>query len=140
MTTRTDRPSVRSALTGRRFLLHYLQMIVAMFVGMFALGWLSMFVEAGVEVNCLLMATWMTIGMAVWMVWKRHSWASTAEMGLAMYLSFAVLFPAYWTGLLDGHGVMLGGHIVMLPAMLVAMLRRREEYLTCPARTDSETP
>jgi len=27
------------------------------------------------------------------------------------------------------HGVMIAGHLLMLPAMALAMLRRREEYL-----------
>lgn len=34
------------------------------------------------------MATWMTVGMAAWMAWKRHSWPGIVEMGLAMYLAF----------------------------------------------------
>lgn len=121
--------SVRAALTNRSFVVHYLQMLAAMGVGMLVLGPLSMFVEAGVEVHCLLMATWMTAGMAAWMAWRRHSWPSIAEMGLAMYASFAVLFPAYWLGTLSGDGVMLAGHLLMLPAMVLVMLRRREEYV-----------
>lgn len=125
--------SVRAALTNRSFVVHYLQMLAAMGVGMLVLGPLSMFVEAGVEVHCLLMATWMTAGMAAWMAWRRHSWPSIAEMGLAMYASFAVLFPAYWLGALSGDGVMLVGHLLMLPAMALVMLRRREEYVHAPA-------
>ena len=128
MTVHT-RPSVRAALTARAFVVHYLQMLAAMGVGMLVLGPLSMFVEAGVEVQCLLMATWMTAGMTAWMAWRRHSWPAIVEMGLAMYASFAVLFPAYWLGVLSGDGVMLAGHLLMLPAMALAMLRRREEYV-----------
>jgi hypothetical protein len=45
-----------------------------------------------------------------------------------MYLSFAVLLPAYWLGALPGQGVLIAGHVLMLPAMALAMLRRREEY------------
>jgi hypothetical protein len=37
-------------------------------------------------------------------------------------------------------GDVFGGRIVILPAMLVAMLRHREEYPTCRAETDQETP
>jgi hypothetical protein len=104
-------------------------MLAAMGVGMLVLGPLSMFVEAGVEVDSLLMATWMTAGMAAWMAWRRHSWPAIAEMGLAMYASFVVLFPAYWLGALSDHAVMLAGHLLMLPAMVLVMLRRREEYV-----------
>jgi flagellar biosynthetic protein FliP len=128
MTVHT-RPTVRAALTDRAFALHYLQMLAAMGVGMLVLGPLSMFVEAGVEVQCLLMATWMTAGMAAWMAWRRHPWPAIAEMGLAMYASFAVLFPAYWLDALSGDGLMLAGHLIMLPAMALAMLHRREEYV-----------
>jgi flagellar biosynthetic protein FliP len=46
-----------------------------------------------------------------------------------MYASFVVLFPAYWLGSLSGHNVMLAGHLLMLPAMALAMLHRREEYV-----------
>ena len=46
-----------------------------------------------------------------------------------MYLSFVVLFPAYWLGALSDAGVMLVGHVLMLPATALAMLWRREEYL-----------
>lgn len=128
--TAVARPTVRATLTSRTFVVHYLQMLAAMIVGMVVLGPLSMLVPAaGAEVDALLMATWMTVGMAVWMRWRRHSWASTVEMGLAMYLAFVVLFPPYWLGLLSDHGMMVAGHVVMLPAMAVAMLHRREEYV-----------
>jgi hypothetical protein len=129
MTVHSARPTVRAALTNRAFVVHYLQMLAAMGVGMLVLGPLSMLVEAGVEVDSLLMATWMTAGMAAWMAWRRHSWPAIAEMGLAMYASFAVLFPVYWAGALSGHGVMLAGHLLMFPAMALAMLHRREEYV-----------
>jgi hypothetical protein len=126
--TTARRPAWR-ATVNRRFVLHYLQMLAAMGVGMLVLGPLSMLVDAGVEVHALLMATWMTVGMTAWMAYRRHSWQAAAEMGLAMYLSFAALFPAYWLGLLSGHVVMLAGHVLMLPAMALAMLRRRGEYV-----------
>ena len=129
MTAHTARPTVRAAITNRGFLVHYLQMLAAMGAGMLVLGPLSMLVDAGIEIDSLLMATWMTAGMTAWMAWRRHSWRAIAEMGLAMYASFAVLFPAYWLGSLSEHGVMLAGHVLMLPAMALAMLHRREEYV-----------
>lgn len=122
ITAGANRPTWRAALTDRHFVVHYLQMLAAMVVGMVVLGPLSMFVDAGVEVHALLMATWMSIGMAAWMAWRRHAWPAIAEMCLAMYLSFVVLFPAYWLGALSGGGVMVAGHVLMLPAMALAML------------------
>jgi flagellar biosynthetic protein FliP len=129
MTVHTARPTVRAAITNRGFVVHYLQMLAAMGAGMLVLGPLSMLVDVGVEIDSMLMATWMTAGMTAWMAWGRHPWRTIAEMGLAMYASFVVLFPAYWIGALSGHGVMLAGHLLMLPAMALAMLHRREEYV-----------
>ena len=73
-TARTERPTWRATLTDRAFVVHYLQMLAAMVVGMVVLGPLSMLVDAGVEVHSLLMATWMSAGMAAWMAWRRHAW------------------------------------------------------------------
>lgn len=124
-------PTWRATVTSRGFLVHYLQMLAAMGVGMAALHPLSMLVGdgAGTEVYALLMATSMTAGMAAWMAWRRHSWPAIAEMGLAMYLAFAVLFPLHWLGALSAAGLMVAGHVLMLPAMAAVMLRRRHEHL-----------
>jgi flagellar biosynthetic protein FliP len=130
-TIESARPTWRAALTNRAFVVHYLQMLVAMFVGMGVLMPLTMLIGdgAGVEVNALLMATSMTVGMSAWMAFRRHPWPGIVEMGLAMYLAFVVLFPLFWLGVLSGDSVMLAGHVLMLPAMALAMLRRREEYV-----------
>lgn len=140
-TSSAARPGLRRTLTDRAFVVHYLQMIAAMVAGMVLLGPLSMLVgeRAGTEVDALLMATWMVVGMTAWMVWRGHRGPAIVEMSLAMYLSFAVLFPPYWLGLLTADGLMLVGHLLMLPAMAVAMLRRREEYLRHPPG-DQSTP
>jgi hypothetical protein len=49
-------------------------------------------------------------------------------MALAMYLPFVLLFPGLWAGWLSADAVFLLGHVLMLPAMVLAMLRRPEEY------------
>lgn len=128
---RTARPSRREALTSRRFVLHYLQMLAAMLAGMALLMPVSILVGAGtgVELQAVLMATSMSVGMAALMAWHRSPVASIVEMCLAMYLSFAVLLPAHWLGLLSGEAAVVLGHVVMLPAMAAVMLRRREQYL-----------
>ena len=128
---RTARPSRRQALTSRRFVVHYLQMLVAMFAGMVVLMPVVMLVgaDAGAEVQALLMATSMSLGMAALMTWHRGPAAPIVEICLVMYLSFVVLFPAHWSGLLST-GALIGlGHVVMLPAMAATMLRRREHYV-----------
>lgn len=128
------RPTVGEALRSRALAVHYLQMLVAMIAGMVVLMPVSMLVgDLGIEVDSLLMATWMAVGMAVWMAWRRHSAVSVLEMSAAMYLSFAVLFPPYRAGVLPAGAVMVAGHVLMFPAMALAMLRRREEYCGCAA-------
>ena len=130
-TIRPARPTWRAALMNRAFVVHYLQMLAAMLAGMALYMPLSMLVgdTTRTEVDALLMATSMTAGMAAWMTWRRHAWPAIAEMGLAMYLAFAVLFPFLWLGALSAQGLFVLGHVLMLPAMALAMLRRREEYL-----------
>jgi hypothetical protein len=120
-----------------RFARHFAEMVVAMVVGMLALGAAvnaalsalgvpDLFDRA--DLNALVMATNMTIGMSLWMRLRGHGWPSIAEMGAAMYVPFIALMVPFWAGLVSGHVVMMGGHALMLPAMVVAMLHRRDEY------------
>jgi hypothetical protein len=127
----------------RRFGRHFLEMVAAMFVGMLALmpvsGWVFDWLGAADRLEdpviaALVMATTMSIGMAAWMRYRRHGWLPTGEMVAAMYVSYAVFFVPYWAGALSGHGVLMAGHIVMIPAMLGVMLLRRDEYTGAPHR------
>jgi hypothetical protein len=134
------RETAKTSLRGsalRRFVRHYFEMVVVMVVGMMALAplWDWGFELAGwpeprtfTEVHTLIMATNMTIAMSILMLVRGHSVASTAEMGAAMYVSFVVLYPPYWFGVLDAGGVMMIGHVLMFVVMLLVMLRRRDEY------------
>src|SRR6478672_8680874 len=49
-------------------------------------------------------------------------------MSAAMYAPFIILFVPYWTGVITAGGLFLLGHLLMLPAMLLAMLHRRAVY------------
>ena len=49
-------------------------------------------------------------------------------MSAAMYLPFVVFFPATLSGVLSAGAMMVGGHALMLAAMLAVMLRRRDHY------------
>jgi hypothetical protein len=115
-----------------RFARHAGEMIIAMLVGMVALEPVWSFIWPDVAdsmtVHVLVMATNMSLGMAVWMRIRRHGWASVAEMSAAMYLPFLILLPFHWTGLLSGSALMIAGHVLMVPAMLAVMARRRHEY------------
>ncbi len=125
--------------TRRRYAVrHYLEMVVAMLVGMVALGaiesaalgLLGVHPQLGVEIDVLVMATNMTVGMAAWMRHRGHHWVPIMEMSAAMYVPFLVLFPPFWMGMISADGLMLVGHLLMLPAMVVPMLLRPAEY-TC---------
>ncbi|MBW0117564.1 hypothetical protein [Pseudonocardia abyssalis] len=120
--------TARTALADRGFWTHYLQMLVAMVLGMVVLGMLWPHVP-GIEATVLVMATNMTVGMSAWMLWRRHPRVSVAQMAAAMYVPFLVLLPPLWAGWLTGDGVMLLGHLLMLPAMVAAMLLRPHEYV-----------
>jgi hypothetical protein len=115
-----------------RFALHGLEMVIAMLVGMVVLGPVWSWAWPGLSENAtaqaLVMATNMSVGMAVWMRIRGHGLPAIAEMSAAMYLSFLVLLPFHWAGVLSAMALMTAGHVLMLPAMLIAMLRRRHEY------------
>lgn len=130
-------PTEQPARTARRhpawhFVLHFLEMVLAMLAGMFLLGPLWTLAAPDLlgypDLHALVMATNMTIGMAAWMRFRGHHWAGIAEMSAAMYLPFAILLVPYWTGLISGGALLDGGHLLMLPAMLAAMFRRLGDY------------
>jgi putative intracellular protease/amidase len=114
-----------------RFVGHYVEMVIAMFAGMLLLDPLwGLFLppNPGTDVDVLVMAADMVIGMSIWMRVRHHGWAAVAEMGLAMFAPFLILLVPYWFGVLAGDVVMSAGHVLMFVFMALAMLRRREEY------------
>jgi hypothetical protein len=130
------------ATDGRRrrwhFIRHYLEMVIAMFAGMFILGgatdlvlyltdtsapWLSQ-----PEPGYLKMAFDMSVGMVLWMRIRGHGWGSSLEMSAAMFVPVVPLFPLLWLGAIDENVMMLVAHIAMFPLMLLVMLRRRAEF------------
>jgi hypothetical protein len=129
--------SARTTVTNRYFWRHYLEMVLAMGAGMAVLGSLRMLAADALgwsawferlEPMALAMATEMAVGMAVWMRYRRHRWTPILEMSAAMFAPFLLLFLPYWAGVLGAGGVMVAGHVLMLPAMALVMLRRPEEY------------
>jgi hypothetical protein len=130
MTSTTSNPRSR----WLRFTWHYVEMILAMFAGMILLGLLLSAAGLGfsheqdLELAYLLMALDMSVGMAVWMRYRGHGWASTLEMCGAMFAPALPLFPLLWLDVVDGASLMLLAHVAMFPLMLVAMLWRRDEY------------
>ncbi|MEV0592172.1 hypothetical protein [Nonomuraea cavernae] len=133
MTTETI-PPVAASGARKRFLWHYVEMVLAMLAGMllFAPVWDAVTAGSALfarpDVDVLVMATNMTLGMSIWMRYRGHTWAPIAEMGVAMYAPFLVLLLPYWLGALSEGGLMMAGHVLMFPAMLLVMLLRRAEY------------
>jgi hypothetical protein len=132
-----DEPRRRHLAGWLPFIRHYIEMVVAMAIGMVALHplWTLAFQAAGaphlldhIELMTLVMATDMALAMGAWMAFRGHGWRDIAEMSAAMYLPFVVLFPATLTGAMTGGAMMVTGHALMLVAMLVVMLWRRDHY------------
>jgi len=134
---------VRGLLTTRplRFARHYAEMVVAMFVGMFALGipLAALLGAAGVDVAAwdtnarelllLGMAFTMSVPMAAWMRHRGHGWAPVWEMTGSMFVPSFAAIGLLWGGLVQDTDALLQiQHVGMLPSMLVAMLLRLDEY------------
>lgn len=112
-----------------RFAGHYAEMVAAMIIGMVLLNplWPAAW-TASVAVDALVMATDMTVAMALWMRIRRHSWPRIAEMSAVMYLPFLALLVPYGLGMLSATALMIAAHVIMFPLMLAAMLWRRADY------------
>ncbi|GAB3745442.1 hypothetical protein GCM10027598_82050 [Amycolatopsis oliviviridis] len=127
----TTEPKTRNRAV-LHFIRHAVEMLIAMVAGMIVLEPVWSFLWPGlagnVTASALVMATNMSLGMALWMRIRRHGWASIAEMSAAMYLPYVLFLPFFWTGLVSGTTLMTAGHVLMVPAMLAAMVRRRAEY------------
>ncbi|MGY1650329.1 hypothetical protein [Geodermatophilus sp. SYSU D01119] len=135
-----ETPHTAHRLTAKRFTVHFLEMVVAMAVGMVALHpvwtWALDVVDApdlmeNPYTGALIMATNMTVAMSAWMRVRGHRWRPVAEMGAAMYLPFLLLFVPLGLGLIGEGALVLWGHVLMLPAMAAAMLLRPSEYAHC---------
>ena len=124
----------------RHFIRHYLEMVLAMVVGMVALGAPA---EAALQalgtgareledtapaVVLLGMAVIMTVPMVAWMRHRGHGWRPNAEMAASMFLPTFGAIAVLAAGLVDFGTAMMAEHVVMLPAMLIAMLLRVGEY------------
>jgi hypothetical protein len=120
-----SRPRPSKRLWG--FTRHYLEMVIAMLVGMVAFQPLWPDLPHVLEIEALAMVTNMSLGMAAWMAIRHESAGTIARMTAAMYLPFIALFAPYRLGWLSHDTVLTAGHLLMLPAMAAAMLLSRSE-------------
>ena len=118
----------------KHFLRHYVEMVVAMFVGMAVLGYpvdwvMGRLGASSDEFMFLGMATTMTVPMVGWMMYRGHGWRANVEMSASMFVPTFAVIGVLATGLLTDLGVlMIIEHVVMLLAMAGVMLLRPEEY------------
>jgi hypothetical protein len=117
---------------SRTFIRHYLEMLLAMFIGMAVLA--GGLVAAGVDIRSvelalLWMAFSMSLPMVAWMRYRGHGWTPSIEMTASMFLPSFAAIALLWFGLVEDRGALMGvQHVAMFPAMLLAMLLRRAEY------------
>jgi flagellar biosynthetic protein FliP len=74
------------------------------------------------------MAVAMTVPMVAWMRIRKHTWRLNVEMAGAMIVPTVLLIGVCELGLLPRTSLMLGTHILMVPAMLAVMLYRWRDY------------
>ncbi len=135
----TPRATVRRLLRTRlaRFVTAYLEMTLAMVVGMGLFGAIWDSVWPGLtgrpDAMALTMAFDMTVGMAAWMWVRGHAARHIAEMSGVMVLPFLVLLCPYWLGVLSGDALLTWGHVAMF-ALMAAYLARRPHTSTTTAR------
>jgi hypothetical protein len=123
------------------FARHYGEMLIAMFVGMFALGIPlgALLGVAGIDVTTwrsnapelmlLGMAFTMSAPMVAWMRYRGHGWAPSGEMAASMFVPSFAAIALLWAGAVTDSGALLTiQHVAMLPAMLFVMLLRLDEY------------
>ena len=121
----------------KRFARHFAEMLLAMFAGMLVLGGLSMLAfsvfgsslmdqSGGLRVT--LMGFDMTVPMVLWMRYRGHDWARSAEMAGSMIVPTAITAVLAWAGVLGASAALAVQHLVMIPAMLGVMLWRYEHY------------
>lgn len=135
----------------RHFARHYIEMVIAMFLGMAVLGvpagWaLSAIGSSWSALNddapalmFLGMATTMTVPMVAWMRYRGHGWRANTEMSASMFVPTFAVIGLLGAGVLTDIGILLIiEHVAMLLAMLVAMLLRPEEY-TCGMHAHAHT-
>ena len=122
-----------------RFILHFLEMLLAMMAGMPILYMLRNLIPAssgysaayvsGTILSDLAMGVFMTVPMVAWMIVRGHGRRHSVEMAIAMLAPVAASIVLR----LLGAGAYLpwlskASHLGMFLGMLIAMLYRRDHY------------
>ena len=70
----------------------------------------------------------LAVPMAVWMRHRGMEWSPITEMSGVMFVEVILLIGVVWVGIFPENRLILWQHILMIPAMLVPMLYRRDLY------------
>ena len=122
-----------------RFILHLLEMLLAMVPGMAILNLLESLIpasssytavfESGSNLYDPVMAVFMAVPMVGWMIVRGHGWHHGAEMAFGMIAPVAAIFVPRLLGA-DAYQSWLAdiSHPAMFLGMILAMLYRRDHY------------
>ena len=137
----TPRRARRITSSTRHFVRHYVEMVVAMFLGMAVLGvpagWTlgavgSSWSELNTDAPALMllgMAVSMAVPMVGWMRYRGHGWRANTEMSASMLVPTFTAMALLQASVVDDIGLLLVvEHVAMLLGMLGAMLLRPAEY------------
>jgi YHS domain-containing protein len=120
---------------GLRFTRHYVEMVVAMFLGMAVMGGAIALLgrPPGYDTTLGLyayMGLAMSAPMVAWMRRMGHPWSDCWEMTASMVAPMFALVVPFALGLLPmtAMGVMMWAHAAMLGGMLLLMLHRWDVY------------
>jgi hypothetical protein len=134
-------PAIDHRTDIKHFARHGFEMTAAMLLGMAILG--ALFREVHVlvfgtgfddlwhrhtELAVFGMTFNMTVPMVAWMRHRGHAWRPCAEMAAAMFVLALGLLVLFWVGALSADTVLPLEMALMLPAMILAMLQRLDEY------------
>ncbi|HLG69100.1 MAG TPA: DJ-1/PfpI family protein [Chloroflexota bacterium] len=118
-----------AAATTARFVLHFVEMLVAMVVGMMAFMAVPGVTQLPEALHLAGMAISMSLPMIVWMKVRGHAWRHGLEMSAAMLLPWAAVIVLVAVGVSEAMPWLAHAEgPAMLIGMLGYMLVRREHY------------
>ena len=125
----------------RHFLRHFGEMFLAMILGMMVLGMAfraihialfgTGFADAWRTHTALAVSAMtfnMTLPMMLWMRHRGHAWERCGEMGGAMVVAALIALMPFWLDRIPGGATLGLNMLLMLPAMLLVMFYRVDEY------------
>lgn len=123
------------------FLRHFGEMFLVMILGMCLLGMLFRGIHIALfgagfadawrthtELAVFAMTFNMTLPMVLWMRHRGHSWERGGEMGGAMFAVAVIALVPFWLGFIPGGPTLGLDMLLMVPAMLLVMFSRVDEY------------